>query len=168
MSHQSMSHMMHVQLHLHEKQKKPKQTPWTWLDGGIFSNRRDSMTSCFLLGTQNLYVTPLWPSTAQGKLRSAAFLLALQGKASQPASRPHGHLLSVWEASGSAIPPVSRCCYCYISPLKNRTRDIQQSITVNGVIIELCYRKIPLKQNITDNFILFFRQARAGVNESLT
>lgn len=139
-SHHSTSHVIHVQLHLHKKQKKK---PRTWLDGGIFSNRRNSITSCFLLGTQNLCIIPFWPSAAHSKLRSAAFLLALQGQASQIACHPYRHLLSIWEESGSATPPLYHGCYCYVSPLNNSTRDIRQSITVNGVTVESHYWKIP-------------------------
>lgn len=122
---------------------KSKKTPRTWLDGGIFSNRRNSITSCFLLGTQNLCIIPFWPSAAHSKLRSAAFLLALQGQASQIACHPYRHLLSIWEESGSATPPLYHCCYFYVNPLNNSTRDIRQSITVNGVIVESHYWKIP-------------------------
>lgn len=97
--HHSTWHTVHIQLHLHEKQKNI----WIWLDGGIFSNRKHSIVSFVLLGTQNLYILPFWPHIAHSKVHSAAFLLALQGKASRTASR--SHRLSVQHLRGVGI-----CC----------------------------------------------------------
>lgn len=85
-----------------------------------------------------------WPSTAHSKLCSAAFPPALQGKASQTAFHPHRHLLSIWEELGSVIHLYTTpFIAALVSPLNNSTQDVWQPITVNGVIVESHFWKIP-------------------------
>lgn len=138
-SHYSPSHTICRQPHLRERQKKPLNlVRWR-----VVLQQKEFSCKLAFAGQPESVGYGFVTLHSSGKLCSAAFPPALQGKASQTAFHPHRHLLSIWEELGSVIhlytiPFIA----ALVSPLNNSTQDTWQSITVNGVVVESRFWKI--------------------------